>query len=124
MRTISIPTLLDELFSESLTYSNVNNDYIVETDESFEIEIDMPGVNKDNIDISIEDDYLTISATRKTGDTTGKVIKSAQNKTYMKSYKLGTGVNQSDIKAKYENGVLKVTVGKNEKPKAKKVTIE
>jgi len=116
MRSLFISDLFDVLVSESFGHAKSKTDYIVETDESFEIEIDMPGVTKDSIEIDIENDYLNIRATRKKQDTT--------TKEYMKSYKLGGVVNQSDIKAKYEDGVLKVSVGKKEKPKAKKITIE
>lgn len=120
MRHLFMSDILSELLQDSFSYSQPKTDYIVETDESFEIEIDMPGVSKDSIDISIEDDYLTITGSRKA--TTG--VKPSQGKEYTKSYKLGTVVDQSNIKAKYEDGVLKVSVGKKPKPKATKVTIE
>jgi len=124
MRVLSITNLLDELVSESFGYTQPNNDYIVETDESFQIEIDMPGVTKENIEISVEDDYLTIIADRKSGEATGKVIKSSKSKGYLNSYKLGAGVSQTEIKAKYDSGVLKVIVGKKQKPKPNKIVIE
>jgi HSP20 family protein len=116
--------LLDELVSESFGYVQPNNDYIVEKDDSFEIEIDMPGVVKEDIELSVEDDYLTIIADRKPSASTGKVIKSSKSKGYLNSYKLGAGVSQTDIKAKYDNGVLKVTVGKKQKPKENKIVVE
>jgi HSP20 family protein len=116
--------LLDELVSESFGYVQPNNDYIVEKDDSFEIEIDIPGVVKEDIELSVEDDYLTIIADRKPSASTGKVIKSSKSKRYLNSYKLGTGVSQTDIKAKYDNGVLKVTVGKKQKSKENKIVVE
>lgn len=124
MRILSMTNLLDELVSESFGYVQPNNDYIVEKDDSFEIEIDMAGVTKEDIELSVEDDYLTIIANRKPSASTGRVIKSSKSKGYLNSYKLGTGVSQTDIKAKYENGVLKVTVGKKQKPKENKIVVE
>jgi HSP20 family protein len=124
MRVLSMTNLLDELVSESFGYVQPNNDYIVEKDDSFEIEIDMPGVVKEDIELSVEDDYLTIIADRKPSASTGKVIKSSKSKGYLNSYKLGAGVSQTDIKAKYDNGVLKVTVGKKQKPKENKIVVE
>jgi len=124
MRVLSMTNLLDELVSESFGYVQPNNDYIVEKDDSFEIEIDIPGVTKEDIELSVEDDYLTIIADRKPSASTGKVIKSSKSKGYLNSYKLGAGVSQTEIKAKYENGVLKVIVGKKQKPKENKIVVE
>lgn len=124
MRVLSMTNLLDELVSESFGYVQPNNDYIVEKDDSFEVEIDMAGVTKEDIELSVEDDYLTIIANRKPSASTGRVIKSSKSKGYINSYKLGAGVSQTDIKAKYENGVLKVTVGKKPKPKENKIVVE
>lgn len=127
MRIFSVSDLVDELLNDTFTYeyTKSNGDHIVETDDAFEIEVDMPGVSKDTININIEEDYLVITAKRKKSDAKGTVIKyNSKIGEYSKSYKLGSIVDQTNIKAKYEDGVLKVTVAKKQKDKTKKIIIE
>lgn len=109
-----LTSILEDVFQTHYTKKD-NEDNITETTDSFDIEIDIPGVTKEDINISIESEHLKIIAQRKRGDS---VVSD-----YTKKYKLSSVINKDDITAKYENGVLTVKVGKKEKEKARKISV-
>ncbi|MBR1443528.1 MAG: Hsp20/alpha crystallin family protein [Firmicutes bacterium] len=95
-----------------------------EREGEYEIDIDLPGFKKDEINIDLANEYITVSAAKgldkdeKTED--GKLIRCERYAGAMqRSFYVGNDITESDIKAKFEDGVLKVTVPKKE---AKKVT--
>ncbi|MBR1737281.1 MAG: Hsp20/alpha crystallin family protein [Firmicutes bacterium] len=94
-----------------------------ERDGEYEIDIDLPGFKKDEINIDLANEYITVSAAKgldkdeKTKD--GKLIRCERYAGSMqRSFYVGESMTEDDIKAKFEDGVLKLTVPKKE---AKKV---
>ena len=92
---------------------------IRETDDNYEIDVDLPGFKKDEINATLEDGYLTISAAKGLDkdekDKKGKYIRQERYAGAMsRSFYVGTGITQKDVKAKYENGILKLTVPKKQ----------
>ena len=93
---------------------------IRETDGSYELDVDLPGFKKDEIKASLENGYLTISAAKGLDkdekDKEGKYIRQERYAGVMsRSFYVGKDVTQEDIKAKYEDGILKLTIPKKEK---------
>lgn len=93
-----------------------------EHDDSFEAEIDLPGFSKDQIALELKDGYLTVTAQKGHGtekkDKEGKIIRQERYSGSMqRSFYVGEELTEEDIKAKFDNGVLSVTVPKKE-PKA------
>ena len=93
---------------------------IRETDGSYELDVDLPGFKKDEIKASLENGYLTISAAKGLDkdekDKEGKYIRQERYAGAMsRSFYVGKDVTQEDIKAKYEDGILKLTIPKKEK---------
>ena len=90
-----------------------------ETDENFEMDMDLPGFKKDQINVKLEDGYLTISAakdqeTEKKGRK-GKIIRQERYAGSMqRSFYVGESVKTEDVKAKFEDGVLRLTIPKKE----------
>lgn len=106
-----------------------------ENENSYELEIDLPGFKKDEIGIDLEDGFLTISAGKnlekeEDGKKTGKLIRHERYEGDMqRSFYVGEEVKPEDITASFENGVLKLTVPKKEpevekKPEAKRIEIQ
>lgn len=98
---------------------------IKENESSYEIEIDMPGLKKENVKAELKDGYLTISCESKKEndekDMNGKYIRRERFMgSCSRSYYVGEDVSQKDIKAKFTDGVLKVSVPKKEPKKAVK----
>lgn len=98
---------------------------IYEKDNTYFIEIDLPGFNKEDIKIDLKDKYLTVTATRneeKKEDDKNYIRRERSYGHYSRSFSLGD-ITEDDIDAKFENGTLLITVKKKEEIESKK-TIE
>jgi HSP20 family protein len=80
----------------------------------------LPGVQRDDINVEINDGYLTLSATRKPADGDDK---SAESFSFSRAVSVPDNVQTDKIGAAYENGVLTVTLPKREEAKPKKVAV-
>ena len=90
-----------------------------ETDNGYELDIDLPGFKKDEISAQLKDGYLTISAAKGLDkdekEKDGKYIRRERYAgTMSRSFYVGEGVEQDDIHAKYENGILKLSIPKKD----------
>jgi HSP20 family molecular chaperone IbpA len=99
--------------------SHIMKTDVKETDGTYEVEIDLPGFKKDEISVKLEDGYMTISATKgldtEKKDKHGKIIRQERYAGAMqRSFYVGEGVKTEDVKAKYEDGVLKLDIPKKE----------
>lgn len=96
---------------------------IRDTDSTYELDIDMPGFKKEDIKAQLKDGYLTISATSNSNkdekDNNGRYIRRERySGACSRSFYVGDGVTQDEIKAKFENGALMLTVPKKEEKPA------
>ena len=102
---------------------NVMKTDVKETDNSYEVDIDLPGFKKDEIEAKLENGYLTISAAKgldkeEKEEKDGKYIRKERYSGAMsRSFYVGDELKQEDIKAKYEDGILKLSVPKKEQKK-------
>ena len=82
------------------------------------VDIELPGYRKDEIQAELKDGYLTISAVHSEGEETGKnyVRRERYHGSMRRTFYVGEALRQEDIKAAFENGVLRLTVPK-EAPK-------
>ena len=99
--------------------NNVMKTDVKETDTGYEGDIDLPGFMKDEINAQLDNGYLTISAAKGLDkdekDKKGKYIRKERYAGAMsRSFYVGEGVTQEDIKAKYEDGILRLSVPKKE----------
>ncbi len=112
--------------------SHVMKTDVKEHDDAYEVDIDLPGFKKDEIEIMLENGYLSISASKGLDkdekNKKGKVIRQERYSGSMqRSFYVGDNVTQEDVKAKFEDGVLKLTVPKKEAkklPDSKLISIE
>ena len=93
---------------------------IRETDGNYELAVDLPGFDKDEMKLHLKDGYLTIEATRSANkdekDENGKYLRQERyTGSCSRSFFVGKELTQEDIHAKYDNGVLKVTFPKEVK---------
>ena len=103
-----------------------------ETDSGYEVDIDLPGFKKDEINIQLDNGYLLISAAKGLDkdeqDKEGKYIRKERYAGSMsRSFYVGNAITQDDIKAKYESGILRLSVPKKaaeEIESAKRIAIE
>lgn len=100
---------------------------ITESENEYQIKADIPGMKKEDIKISLEDNTLTISGERKEEkEEKGKnfVKKEKTFGSFMRSFSLPHSVDSKGIKAAYKEGVLNITVPKSEESKPKEIKIE
>ena len=93
-----------------------------ETDSAYELDVDLPGFKKDEIQVELEDGYLTISAEKgldKEEEKKGKYIRRERYAgACSRTFYVGENVERSDIKANFKHGILKLSVPKMEEKKA------
>lgn len=123
---------IDDIFEDALSWPRMSSSTFVpelnvyETDKEFEVSVALPGINKDDVEISYNAGALTISGERKMQQENGRRyhrVESGFGK-FTRSLPLPSDVvDQEKITAKYENGVLNVTVPKVKEKAAKKIKI-
>jgi HSP20 family protein len=100
----------------------------VDTDENnVYVKADLPGLRKEDIAVSIDDNVLSIKGERKFEKTDKNKQYHVVERSYgafERSITLGTNVDATNIKANYKDGVLEITIPKSEKAKAKQILIE
>lgn len=122
--------LLDDFFETPFRgYScaaNVNEIMktdVKETDQGYEMTMNLPGIKKEDVKAELKDGYLTISASsdsqKDEKDKAGKYIRRERfNGSCSRSFYVGEAVTQEDIKARFEDGTLKLVIPKQEEKPA------
>lgn len=92
---------------------------VKDTDEGYELHVELPGCKKENVSAELKDGTLVISASTKSEndqkDENGKFIRRERfSGNCSRSFYVGDAVEQEDIKAKFEDGILKIFVPKKE----------
>lgn len=89
---------------------------IIETNDEYNIVLDLPGLSKENVHISLKENVLTVHGDRVTDTEESERFERRERKygAFSRSYALPETVDVSSIKASFKNGVLKVTMAKSE----------
>lgn len=101
-------------------------------DDSYELDIDLPGFKKEEVSAELKNGYLVISAAKGLDkdeqDKEGRLIRQERySGSCSRSFYVGDGVTEEDIHGKFENGILRLTVPKKENQKVeenKRIAIE
>lgn len=107
-----------------------NNSYpkvdVIDHDDKITIEAEIPGLNKDEVSVDMEENVITVSGLKHshTEDTSTRYIRrELKRSAFKRSFRLGENLNLKKIKADFQNGVLLISVPKTEPEKPKKVKI-
>ncbi len=112
--------------------ANVMKTDVHEHDDGYEMDIDLPGFKKDEINLSLENGYLTVSAAKgldkEKKDKKGKIIRQERYAgSSQRSFYVGEAITEEDVKARFEDGVLKLSIPKKDAkkvPEKKLIAIE
>lgn len=112
-------SLVGSFFNDEMNMNNLLKADVKETKDAYILEADLPGMKKKDISIEYNQNYLTISAHRNNvkedNDKKEKYIRKERNYGEVsRSFYVGN-INKEEIKAKFENGVLEITLPKKEK---------
>jgi HSP20 family protein len=126
---------IDRLFNELAqgagpggTLANiVPNIEISETDKAIKVSAEMPGLERKDVEISIEDDTLTIRGEKKIEDDNNndKNVQHSERSygVFLRVLQLPPGIDPASVQATMSNGVLKITIPKPAKPEPKKIEV-
>jgi len=121
--------LMDEFFNRSISDivgTDVTFDSpavnVIETEDAFEIEVAAPGLDKNDFKVTVEKDHLTISAEKETEEKEENTEQTYKRREYnyqkfSRKFRLPNTVDKGSPKAKYLQGILKITLEKT--PEAK-----
>ena len=126
--------LFDDFFNEdnffSVKQSNLMKTDIKEMKDKYVIEVDLPGCNKENIDLSLENGYLKIAASVVKENNSENAEKYLRQERFYgecsRSFYVGDEITQKDIDAEFKNGILTISVPKIEvieEPESKHIEI-
>lgn len=128
----SFSNLIDRFFSDSLarsggsSYSFVPKVDIIENEKAYEISVAVPGLSKEDFKIDLNDNFLTISGERKFSKEKKEhnvhVVETLYGN-FSRSFSLPENVDANKIGATYTNGILEISIPKDEK-KVLKTTIK
>ncbi|WP_457637964.1 Hsp20/alpha crystallin family protein [Oceanithermus sp.] len=99
---------------------------LYETDEALVLEMAVPGLSADEIDISLEGNKLTIRGENKPVEDQGVrryYLQEIPHGTFVRSFTLPVEINADEVKAEFKNGVLRLTMPKVETARAKRIPI-
>ena len=100
---------------------------IYETNDSFVVSADLPGLNKDEIQIDLKDNTLTLKGEKKFEEKVSKDNYIRVERAYgsfVRSFTLPQNADPEKIKAKYKEGILEITIPKKEEAKPKQIKVE
>jgi len=107
--------------SRGYLYPQVN---IAETKDGYILEAEMPGVNKESLEVLLEDNELTIVGHRKFEANAELLYRESVPRDFRRSFVLDPAIDTAKINARVENGVLTLTLPKAEQVKPRKVLVE
>jgi len=121
--------IMDEFFDDvvsSRTESFVPSIDIAESNDKFLVSVELPGMNKEDIDVSLDNGQLTISGERKfeekeNGEKYHRV--ETHYGKFSRSFHLPDNVDEESITAAYENGLLNITINKTEDKVKKQIEV-
>lgn len=134
-----MPSLFDEFFFDAPkaarrpSIPQIMKTDVKESDTGYDLEIELPGYKKEDLQLELKDGYLNVVATAKqNNDETDKKGQYIRRERYIgtssRSFYVGEEVTETDIKAKFEDGILKLFVPKKEAqpkvPESKYIAIE
>lgn len=95
------------------------------TDSGYVLHAEMPGVNRDGIQITVEDGNLVLVGQRQSLSVSGEPLhRETRQRSYRRVYELDPSIDASKISARIEQGILTVTLPKAESVKSRRITLE
>ena len=97
---------------------------VIEAGDGYTLELEMPGVTKDGLDISVENNELTIVGRRSLPTVQGTLIHhESRPENFRRTFELDPSIDADKISAKIEQGLVKLTLAKAEHVKPRKISV-
>lgn len=120
------PSIIDDFFGfrNPISYVDEYRYDFIESDDKYEITLELPGLTKDNIKIEYQDSLVSISAEKKYEESGKKVYGTREYKKISRSFRLPDNSDVDGSEASYENGVLKINIPKAKKERSRQIQIK
>jgi HSP20 family protein len=122
LEALNVPTYSDKEL-EDYYFSSSVKESLSDNENSFIIELELPGISKESIGVDIEGDALKVTAVKTKAGKVGNLSDNRKYGSFSKTYHIKTTVKKNDISAEYKDGILTITIPKDEKAKPKKIKI-
>jgi len=97
---------------------------VVEDGDAYLLKVEMPGVNKEGLEISVENNELTITGRRSLAQIEGTLIhRESRPENFRRGFELDPSIDTSKISARMDQGILTLTLPKAEEVKPRKITV-
>jgi HSP20 family protein len=121
--------LYNDIFNGTNLFDSFNTDKqynLIKTANGYKFEFSLPGFNEDDIDLSLEDNVLKLSANSIDEEEfeSEYLHKGYSTKSYSQSFRIPNGVDDSSVIANFKNGILTVTLETSKTNKIKKIKIK
>jgi HSP20 family protein len=124
----------DELFSsfgmparESAEMEWMPSADVLETKDGYRIDVELPGVKKEDVKVDLSNDILTVQGEKKMEKEVkeGNVYRAERSYgTFLRSFRLPGAIESEKVKAEYRNGILQLSIPKSESAKTKQIQIQ
>ncbi len=130
-----LPTLANSLFDDFFNWSTADSHgeitpraNVSDHGKNIVVELEMPGATKENIHVSVENGLLKVQSDRNKESAENKDVKYYINElgygSYSRSFRLNETIDSENIGAKFENGILTITLNKKEAAVQRKIEIQ
>jgi HSP20 family protein len=97
---------------------------VLENEDGYQLQVEMPGVNKEGLEISTEGNELTITGRRSLPTIEGTIVhRESRRENFRRTFEIDPSIDVNKINAKIEQGLLTVTLPKAEHVKPRKITV-
>ena len=98
---------------------------IFETKDGYVLEAEMPGVNKEGLEVTLEGNEVTITGHRQVEPLPGEALfRESNNASYRRVFELDPAIDTGNVSARMEQGVLTLTLPKSERVKPRKISVD
>lgn len=125
-----VEKMINQAFGHSILNKEITSHVqplldVYETDSTIVASLDLPGVEKKDVEVSVSNGFLTISGERKNISSEGRIWQETSFGTFKRTFELTEAVVEDKIKAQFKNGVLKISLPKAEevKPAVRNISV-
>ena len=125
-----VEKMINQAFGHSILNKEITSHMqplldVYETDNTIVASLDLPGVEKKDVEVSVSNGFLTISGERKNISGEGGIWQETSFGTFKRTFELTEAVVEDKIKAQFKNGVLKISLPKAEevKPAVRNISV-
>ena len=129
----NVDRMISNTFSQTLETDNQTRSLrpfmnVDETDSDYTVSLDLPGIEKKDVEVNMRDGIVTVIGERKNSyqdKDNSCILQEAEHGTFQRSFELSNAIQEDKIKARFKNGVLTLTIPKTPeiKPAVKKIAV-